>query len=215
VIANIGVLRSASTYLRQVGAGTDADVAALDLGRGSIPAGYIATQLPDYPFVSISAGGYFAAQEALGTPADSIAELAHAPSGAQTIADNELIGEKSILLSPGVSPAKTGGIAPRVKTTTGGSATRIGACVRFTPTTALTPGAASSVVMALAPGAFRVTAGVVPVTVAARRFGPTPAALGTIGPDRSAIVLVRRDAAPESWQLQLTGGASVRTCTLR
>ena len=156
VISNIGVLRSAGAYLRQVGAGTEADVAALDLGRGSIPAGYIATQLPDYPFVSITAGGYFAAQAALGTPADSIAQLAHAPAGAQANADNELIGEKAIVLSPGVSPAPARGAAPTVAASTNGSATRTGACVRFTPAPALIPGAGSSVTLTLAPGAVRV-----------------------------------------------------------
>ncbi len=83
VVSNIGVLRTGGTYLREIGAATNADVAVLDLGRGSIPSGYIATQLPDYPFVSITAGSYFAAQDALGTPADSLAELAHAPGGAR------------------------------------------------------------------------------------------------------------------------------------
>jgi hypothetical protein len=215
VISNLGVLRAAGEYLRQVGASTNADMAALDLGRGSIPSTYIATQLPDYPFVSISAGGYFAAEHVLGTPADSIAELVHAPTGARTTADNELIGEHAIELSPGVSQAAAAGSAPGVDITANGSATRSGACVRFTPVTALAPGAASGVVLTLAPGAARVTAGAAPVTVAAQRFGPTAATLGTIDPGRSAIVLVRRDAAPEPWQLQLVGGGVVRACTLR
>jgi hypothetical protein len=215
VISNVGVLRTGGAYLRQVGAGTIADVAALNLGRGTVPSGYIATQLPDYPFVAITAGSLFAAEDALGTPADSIEQLAHAPTGARTLADNELIGEHAIVLSPGVSPAPAGGGAPGVGGAAGGSATRSGACAEFTPASALTPGATSTVLLTLAPGAVRVTAGPAPVTVAAQRFSPTPAALGTIGPDRSAIVFVRRDAAPQPWQLQLESGAAVRACTLR
>jgi hypothetical protein len=215
VIANVGVLRAGGAYLRQVGASTNADVAALDLGRSSIPSGYIATQLPDYPFVAITAGSYFAAKDALGTPADSISELVRAPAGARTTADNELIGEHAIVLSPGVSSAPAGGAAPGIGAAANGSATRSGACAQFTPVSALTPGATSSVVLTLAPGAVRITTGAAPVTVAGHRFGPTPAALGTIEPGRSAIVLARRDAAPQEWQLQLVSGAALRACTLR
>jgi hypothetical protein len=215
VIANVGVLRAGGAYLRLVGASTTADVAALDLGRGSIPSKYIATQLPDYPFVAITAGSYFAAKDALGTPADSIAELAHAPATARTVADNELLGEHAIVLSPGVSSAAAGGAAPGIGATANGSATRSGACANFTPVNALTPGATSSVVLTVAPGAARVTAGAAPIKVAAQRFGPIPAALGTIVPGRSAIVLVRRDTAPNPWQLRLESGAAVRACTLR
>lgn len=215
VISNVGVLRSGGAYLRQVGASTDADVAALNLGRGSIPAGYIATQLPDYPFVAITAGSLFAAEDALGTPADSIEQLAHAPTAAQTVADNELIGQRAIVLSPGISPAPAGGAAPGVTAAANGVATHSGACAQFTPESALTPGVTSSVMLALGPGAVRVTAGPAPVIVAAERFGPTPATLGTIGPARSAIVLVRPDAASRPWQLQLGSAAAVRACTLR
>lgn len=214
VISNVGILRAGGAYLRQVGASTNADVAALDLGRGSIPSGYVATQLPDYPFVAITAGSYFAAKDALGTPADSIPELIHAPAVARTTADNELIGERAIVLSPGFSPAAPGGTAPGAAAVAGGSATHSGACAQFVPASALTPGAASSVVLTLAPGAFRITSEAAPVTVAAQRFGPTSAPLGTIGPERSAIVLVRHDAAPTPWQLTLASGAPVRVCTL-
>ena len=215
IIANVGILRAGGAYLRQVGASTNADVAVLDLGRGNIPSGYIATQLPDYPFVQMTAGSYFAAKDALGTPADSIPELVHAPAGARTTADDELIGERAIVLSPGVSPAARSGAAPGVATAANGSATRHGACVQFTPTSAGIPGATSTVLLTLAPGAVRVTAAGAPVTVAAQRFGPAPGPLGAIGPGRSAIVLNRRDAAPQPWQLQLESGDAVRACTLR
>jgi hypothetical protein len=215
VVANVGVLRAAGGYLRQVGASTNADVAALDLGQGSIPAGYIATHLPDYPFISITAGSYFAAKRALGTPADSITALAHAQSAARTTADQELIGERAIVLTPGPSRASAGGTAPAITAASGGVATRAGPCVSFTPATALAPGATSSVSLSLAPGVVRVTAGDGPLTVAARRFGPALTALGTIGPDRSAYVLVRRDAATQTWLLALQGTAAARICTLR
>jgi hypothetical protein len=214
VLSNVGVLRSAGEYLRQTGENTNADVAALDLGRGVIPSGYIATRLPDYPFVAMTAGSYFAAQDALGTPADSIAQLAGASAGAQTTADAELIGEQAILLSPGTSSASAGGTAPAVVTITAGSTTDAASCRRFTPSPALAPGEKSSIEISLAPGAVRVTAGGGPVTVSAQRFGPTAVALGTIGPGRSAIVLVRRDAAPQPWKLTLAGDVPVRACTL-
>jgi hypothetical protein len=215
IVANVGVLRTAGGYLRQVGAATDADVAALDLGQGNIPSGYIATQLPDYPFVSITAGSYFAAREALGTPADSVAALAHTQSAARTTADRELIDEHAIVLSPGPSRAPAGGTAPGLASATGGVATRAGACVSFEPTMTLAPDASSDVALTLAPGIVRVSAGDGPVTVAVRRFGPALTPLGTIGPGRAAYVLVRRDAAPQPWTLQLQGAVTTRTCTLR
>jgi hypothetical protein len=215
VISNIGVLRTGGSYLRQVGAMTNADVATLDLERGSVPAGYVLTQLPDYPFVSITAGGYFAAERALGTPADSTDQLAHAPANARTTADAELIGEGAVVLSPGTSPATAGGAAPGVLATTDGSAASAGACTQFAPSVSLTPGATSRVLLVVEPGAVRVTAGTAPVTVAARRFGPATVPLGTIGPNRSAIVLVRRDGAAQPWRLQLASAAAVRSCTLR
>jgi hypothetical protein len=215
IVSNVGSLRAGGAYLRLVGASTNADVAALDLGRGSIPSGYIATQLPDYPFVAITAGSYFAAKDALGTPADSIPELVHAPAWARKTADNELIGERAIVLSPGSAPAASGGTAPGVAAAANGFATRSGACAVFTPISALAPGTTSSLVLRLAPGVVRVTSGAAPVTVAAQRFGPTAATLGTIGPARSALVFIRRDAAPNPWLLTLQSGAVVRACTLR
>jgi hypothetical protein len=215
IVANVGVLRTAGGYLRQIGAETNADVAAVDLGEGSLPPGYVAEQLPDHQFVPITAGGYFAAKHALGTPADSIAALAHTQSAARTTADQELIGERAIVLSPGPSSATAGGHAPPIAATAGGIASSAGACSSFKPTTTLAPGAASSVSLRLPPGVVRVTAGDGPVTVAARRFGPAFTALGTIGPDRSGYVLVRRDAAPQPWVLQLQGDATMQACTLR
>ncbi len=216
VLSNVGVLRSAGAYLRQTGDNTNADVAALDLGRGAIPYGYIATRLPDYPFVAMTAGSYFAARDALGTPADSVAELVHASGGAQATADAELIGEGAILLSPGVSHAPAGGAAPAIVTSSGGSTAATGSCVSFTPSPALPPGAKSSVEISLEPGAVRVTVGPGPVTVSAQRFGPSAdGALGTIGPGRTAILLVRRDAAPQRWKLTLAANVPVRACTLR
>jgi hypothetical protein len=171
--------------------------------------------LPDHQFVPITAGGYFAARRALGTPADSIAALAHTQSAARTTADQELIGERAIVLRPGPSSAAAGGTAPTIGATAGGTASSVGACSSFKPATALAPGAASSVSLSLSPGVVRVTAGDGAITVAARRFGPAFTALGTIGPGRSGYVLARRDAAPQSWVLQLQGSATMRACTLR
>jgi hypothetical protein len=215
VVSNIGVLRSAGVYLRQVGASTNADVATLDLEQGSVPSDYILTHLPDYPFVSITAGGYHAAERALGTPADSVQQIVHAPAVAQSTADQELIGERAIALGSGPSSKPDGGAPPGVTGSIGGSGSRVGACVRFAPARTSLPGASSSLTLSLAPGATRISAGPASVGVAARRFGPTANPIGTIGPGRTAIVLTRRDAAPEPWQITLTVTGPVRACTVR
>lgn len=215
VISNVGVLRTAGAYLRQTGANTDADLAALALARGSVPAGYATAGLSQDPYAPVSASRYYAAERVLGTPADSVSSLAHARASARTTADLELIDTHAILLSPGPSRATAGGTAPAIATATGGTAAAAGPCTRFAPSAAVTPGATAAVTLALSPGAVRVTSGAAPVAIAASRFGPTPEALGTIGPGRAGYVLVRRDAAAQRWQLQLRTGAAVRVCTLR
>jgi hypothetical protein len=215
VISNVGVMRSGGAYLRQVGAQTNADLTALELARDQLPPGYIATHLPDYPFIAITAGSYFAAARDLGTPADSVAQVARAPATARDTADQELISSGAIVLSSGRSPAPTGGAAPAVDSRTDATTSRAGACTRVLPAAAVAPGAGSSAELSLGPGAFRVRTGAGTASIAARRFGPTSNPLGTVGPDRSALVLVRHDAAPQPWHLQLVAGVAVEVCRLQ
>ena len=91
VVANVGDLRDGARFVRTQSAITRADLGALDsLARWSKPARFVAAQLPGYPFLTLEAGEYFAAARAIGSPADSPAELARAPEGARVAADAEL-----------------------------------------------------------------------------------------------------------------------------
>ena len=87
VISNIAVLRSGGGYFRQAGAQTDATLAAVALDRATVSAQTPLTQLPLYPVTVVTAGQYFTAADALGTPAYSVGQLLHASPAAQASAD--------------------------------------------------------------------------------------------------------------------------------
>ena len=98
-----------------------------------------------------------------------------------------------------------------------GSVARAGACIRFVPSAAIAAGTIGTVVVGVMPGpaAVSVTAAAAPATVSFRRFAATFTALGTVRPGRTGVVLIRRDAATEPWELQLQTLAPIRICALR
>ena len=97
IVSNIGALRAFGNYLRQSGEQTDGALAALELDRASVAPDTLA-RVALYPFVRLSARSYFAAADALGTPALTAAQLPHADFSAQTAADGQLIADGTIAL---------------------------------------------------------------------------------------------------------------------
>jgi hypothetical protein len=214
VVSNIGVLRSGGTYFRQLGAQTDATLAAVELDRDKVAADTMLTQLPFYPFAVVSAGQYFEAEHVLGTPAYTIAQLQHANPSAQGAADKQLLSDRDVILAPvGATPSPFGVAAP-LEGAVGGTATRRGACVTFVPAAALAPSATSTLALHLKPGRVSVTAGAAPVAVSVRRFAPQFTALGTVQARGSATVSVSGDRVAQPWHLRVQSTASVRVCTV-
>jgi hypothetical protein len=210
VVANIGVLRSGGAYFRQVGALTDATFGAVELDRGRVGSN---TQVPLYPIGTITAGRYFMAADALGTPAYTPTRLQHAIPSARRAADAQLLTDREVELAGVTAVPSPDGIVTPIEGSVNGVAARSGACIDFLPSAAWTPGQTSSLALRLNPGRMSVTAGGAPVAISVRRFAPTFRALGTVQTRGSGIV-VSRDRATEPWHLQLQSVAPVRVCML-
>jgi hypothetical protein len=214
VVANIGVLRSGGSYLRQLGAVTSATLTAVQLDRDQVASDAPLTQLPLYPLVVVTAGQYFKVEHALGTPAYTVTQLQHASAGAQGAADAQSLADRDVELAGVTAPSPPSGDTPAIEGAGGGSAARRGACIAFAPAAALAPGQGSTLALQLRPGRVSVTAGAAPVTVSVRRFAPGYMALGTVRARGSAIVSVSRDRAPQPWHLQVQSLTPVRVCTV-
>jgi hypothetical protein len=215
IASNVGAMRAFGNYLRQSGEQTNGALAALELDRASVPPDTLA-RVALYPFIKLSARSYFAAADALGTPAFTAEQLPHADFSAQSAADAQLIADGTIALR-GVTrlpaPAAT---APAVEGSSNGHASRTGGCVRFLPSAAVPAGATGTVAVTVAagPDAVSVRGTGAPMTVSIRRFAPAFTALGTVAAGASALVLVGHDAATEPWHLELQSLSAMRVCSL-
>jgi hypothetical protein len=220
VISNIAVLRSGGGYFRQAGAQTDATLGAVALDRASVSAQTPLTQLPLYPITVVTAGQYFTAVDALGTPAYSVGQLLHASPAAQASADAQLVSDGDVKLTSASPGARSGpalaapSAAPAVQSAVGGTVVRTSACVRLVGAATSASGAPSSITVRAAPGALSIVTGQAPATVAVRRFAPTFTALGTVQAGGAAVVTVRGGAAPRLWQLRLQTVTGARICTV-
>ena len=211
VVANIAVLRSGGSSFRQAGAQTDATLGAVQLDRGRVDPRTPLTQLPLYPITVVTAGQYLTAAHALGSPADTTEQLLHAGPAAQASADAQLTADGDIALVPATA-AVAGSGAPAVVSAAGGTVARSGGCATFTPAASSSSGATSTITVRVSAGAIRISTGRAPATIAARRFAPSFAALGTVRARGAAVVSVRGDAAPEPWYIQLATVAGIRAC---
>ena len=216
VVSDLADLRSGGAQFRALGAQTDATFGAVELDRGRVAPAQPLTQLPLYAIgFTYTAGEYFAADRALGTPAFTPAQLQHASSAAQRSADTQLLADGDVRLAAASAPPSPGGAPVAVAGLSAGSATRSGPCVQFTPAGTQAPGAASSsVTLRLGPGRVLVSARGAAVALAARRFSPTPVALGTVRPGGAGVLTVAADRSPLPWLVQLQSTAPVRVCTV-
>ena len=216
ILSNIGILRGFGGYIRQAGEQTNGALAALDFDRRSV-AGDTLARVALYPLLKLSARSYFAASDALGTPAYTAAQLLRADSSAQSAADAQFSADETVVLRATTAVAAASGGPEAIQGSSSGSVARAGACIRFVPSAAIAAGTIGTVVVGVMPGpaAVSVTAAAAPATVSFRRFAATFTALGTVRPGRTGVVLIRRDAATEPWELQLQTLAPVRICALR
>jgi hypothetical protein len=198
VVANLGALRDGAQSLREVSRILKPELAALELERATAPPDY----RPDLERAPvIRADLYFAAIDALGSPATPADSLAGAAPDEQTVADRVLT-EAGIRVEPG-DPAVEGP-PPRVVFAT--TPRRVaGSCVR-----AISPGG-SLYVKTKRPFAVLVDPGA-SVEVLVRRlaegFGAPIANVSGEG----AAIRVPDDGLAVPWELKLTGTGPFAVC---
>jgi hypothetical protein len=212
--SNFGVLRDAARYQRDISDAVRADLGALQIAQRSVNPHRLVKEFPGYPFVQITAGTYFAAARALGTPAWTPAQIAAAKPGARQVADTQLVGAYALTLAPG--PARQPlGSQPSASGVAGGALSRRGACVGFTPAPATAPDAARYVELAQPPGGgLLVTAAGGGATVGVRRFGETVQPVGRLSPSAPVVLRIPGDSAPRPWLVRVTPDERATACEL-
>jgi hypothetical protein len=156
VAVNIGDLHRGAERLRHFTDFVAAELGALELARASVSSEF----RPD-PVLApwVSAGTYFPAVDAWGSPADTPAGILRWPEPARRAADIALVAALRLQIAPGPLPGERG----PTPVVTRGSGRTAGGCVR------LRRGAPAE--MRLAPGGLALRAGAGgPLTVRLRRF---------------------------------------------
>lgn len=209
LVTNISVLRSNAGFLRQQAELTKAQTGGLDITRG-----IVAPNFGTGPLNAITAGPYFAAQRALGSPASTPAEIAADSELTREQVDAELAMIHQIGMQP-AGPATPTGPAPVVDGTTGGSVRTAGSCRIFTPTPfagGTTPTATVSATLPSSGLSLRTTGG--EADIAYRRFAAAFQGLGVVKPGIPVEMKVTADLAPQLWHLQITPAGPTRVCSL-
>jgi hypothetical protein len=194
--ANLGTLWSGYQLMRDRSALTEADLGALEIGRGHIPPEFgLGEDITRTPYlVNVSAGAYYRERDAHGSPAATPGEIASAGPGVQQSVDNVLAAGYRLALDPVPTPATARGSG----------------CRRLRPAFD-----ASSTEIELAPGVTRITnLGAAPADVAVRRFAPIGMAvgLGTLRPRGSARIDLPADRLSIPWHLVAKGGSPLEAC---
>jgi hypothetical protein len=213
VVANVGVLRDGARYLRGDAQTTKADLGAVEVARALAKPDYVIRALPGVPLLYVTAGGYFATERDIGSPAASPAAIARSSEPARMAADTELIALHGVALTPSAS-GMADGAPPPVDAATGGRSAVHGGCVRFAPPSVAAPGLATALQITLPPAGVLVTSEGEPVTVAIRRFADEYQSVGTLAASQSAALRIGPDGASQPWHLRITGAGRAAVCGL-
>jgi uncharacterized membrane protein len=205
-LSNVQAYRIGAAFFVKQGQLTRMQLAALDLTRGVVKPTYEIDQLSE-----ITAGDYFAAEAADGTPATPTAALAAAPDYARTQFDTQLLTIDAIAprAATGAEPA---GPRPTVTGATGGAVRPAGSCVGFRSAGFSSPAVARTQDVVVPAGGVLIRAEGGDVGVGARRYGDEFQPVGAVS--SQAVVRFPRDAAPRPWLLRLTPASSVSVCGL-
>jgi hypothetical protein len=197
VLSNVGAIRDEAGALRSEAQAAKADLGALQIARPVISPGYVAQDLPGYPFVQLTAGGYFAAAHALGTPAASPSAILADPEPVRAAVDRELIGIHGVGLGmPSIVAA-----AP-------------GSCTTFRPAASDSAGTTPQTQLQLPPAGLLIRSATDPISVSIRRFAAQFQPLGTVNPSSTASLRIQPDASARPWHVLLGGSGPVTVCSL-
>lgn len=202
---NLHELDGGASGLRGVSQHVKAELTALELARPGVAPDY----RPDPDRMpQIRAGAYFAAIDALGSPAESVAALRRQPEEVRSAADRVLLDARRVALGP---PAVPGGAAPSPAAVAGGVVTRDQSCVVLTPSSPM-----ASMELAMPMARLEIDAPVAPVDVRLRAFADAfsnaPRATVTAGAGATlALPALRR----VPWRVQLSSSGPLRVCATR
>jgi hypothetical protein len=215
LVANVGDLRDGGRYLRAQAPPTRASLGAIDIGGPSVPADFVVSGLPGYPFVVVTAGEYRDAVGELGSPAASPDEIAAAPEDARRVADAELVRIHGVAPRPGPAEPARGG-PPVVDGVSGGTVMAARGCVRFRPAGAGAPDAARELRLTVAAAGLSLDAERGSATIAVRRFaeGFPEQPQGRVDAVGAATLRIAPDRSPRPWHVRVAPEAQFVACVL-
>ena len=216
VLSNAGVMRDGGRYLRVQAESARADLAALDIVRGRVEPGYVSADFPGTPFIALRPAAYYAAGDALGSPAYTPTALAGAPEPARLVADRELMRVLDVRLRrPPASPRL--GQSPQVDPGAGGASSSSGACVGLRPAAPYSSEGRPALEVTVPADGVLILADGGPARVDVRRFAAGYAALrmSVVPSGGSAILRIPADRAAQPWHASVTPQGRVSVCGLR
>jgi hypothetical protein len=206
VLSNIGVIRTAAQDQRGRSAVTEAELGALDITRGQVSPSF---RPSDFVFGVLEAGPYFQAEDALGSPAASPAQIASEPDSVRAAADRQLIAIHQVALTSASSVTNPTGAGPlHVDAMHGLQGATLGACGVLSP--APTGGTLD---LTLPAGGLLLEVHGAPATLQLRRFATAFEPLGTLEPDQPALLRIAPDRAPQPWHLEVQVAGQLRLCS--
>ena len=216
VLSNVGIFRDAGRYIRLQAEETRAALGAVELARETVPRDHLALGVPGYPFVVVRAGPYLESADALGSPADTAAEIAGAHERARLAADGELFRIHRIALQPAAADPPLGA-APAVEVAAGGSVRAADGCVAFKPDPFTPSGAVPALEVEVPTAGLLVSARDGSATVRLRRFAHTFPGdpQGTLARSAPATLRIGEDLDSRPWHLRLEPQGRLRVCGLR
>lgn len=214
VAGNVQYLHQAYLSYRATSQLEKADLAALDLARGTVEPGFVLEEdLADTGYVHVDAASYFSAEDAFGSPAYDPAELAEAPANARYAADKVLFGALRLDLVEVPASALPGG--PRTPVEAGAEGTIVvpaGSCLRVASDGAALPP------LALPPGGVVFQAGAQPVDdVRLARFSEGDAPIDFqrgLAPGAAAEIAIPPDRSPVPWRIMIETPGTTTVCGL-
>lgn len=212
-LAGIDALAAWGNRLRANSDENRAELAALELVRGRVDPSFsveptAGTSIPD---LLIPAGQYFAAADAHGSPAMSLARLRASPEYVRRAADAELIRGLGLAPRSPSGPLQVGGaLIPGAAT--GLDVQPRGSCLRAIPRQ---PNAASELTLPTGGFSVRPNPGVPPTLTLLRFAGSGVAPLPSPAAGRTQVVAIPPDASRVPWRVSIAATAPLTLCPLR
>ena len=208
VLSNVLALRDGAASLRAQAQQTVTELGALDIARGFVSPSYVSQ---GFLFNTLDVRDYFAAEDALGTPAATPAQIADESDGLRAAADNQLIAIHNVALTPAPAATPSGqAAAAHVDDASGGSVAVLGP--RSSTESARHPAGATNALDLTVPSRGwihrRGRARDDRTAALCDSFEP----LGTLAGE-AALLRIGPDRAAQPWHVRIAPAAGARACS--